>query len=89
MSLGDALAMSEALLHRLDEHLTHRLAWQAFAFPGPVSQDLPVTAVLGEATDRALYSDAPPQINSSCPVIAAADGDSRYWTRSATSCGWM
>jgi hypothetical protein len=38
VSLGDAFDVAEALLHRLDEHLAHRLAGQSFSLLRPVAQ---------------------------------------------------
>ena len=45
---GHGIDRTEAPLHRFDQHVTHRLARQAFAAPGSPCQDLPVAAVLGE-----------------------------------------
>src|SRR5882672_7942028 len=44
----DCLDRAEALFNRLNEHLTHRLAWQPFALPCPPGHDLAIAAVLGE-----------------------------------------
>ena len=45
----DGLNIAEALLHRLDQHLAHRLTRQSFSLSGPPSHDLTVAAVLGES----------------------------------------
>lgn len=54
VSLRNALDVTKALFHRLNEHLAHRLAWQAFACPRPVSQDLAIAAVFREGRRHGL-----------------------------------
>jgi hypothetical protein len=43
MTSRDAFGVSEALLHGLDQHLAHGLAWQTLARPGTPGQNFPIT----------------------------------------------